>query len=212
MDVLVLESEAGAADPTIHELEEDGHSVFRCHDPGAAAFPCRALAGQGPCPLADAGIDVTVACRAKLDSRPSPLEDGVACALRARVPLIVAGDVTVHPYEEWADQVVQDGDIVDACRRVLAAPLRDHSRIATDALRRALQRRRRSAGDSQARVWRDGGRLRVLLEVIDELDDFSRGTVATDVAAALRAFDPTIPKIDIALRPREGTRETGAIR
>jgi hypothetical protein len=198
MDVLVLESETGAADPTIDELEEGGHRVFRCHDPGAAAFPCRALAGQGPCPLADAEVDVAVTFRAHSDTQPSPLEDGAACALRARVPLVVAGHATVSPYDEWADEVAEDGDVVNTCRRVLAAPLRDHSRVATDVLRRALQRRAGSVGQSEAHVRRDRRRLGVTLECTDDLEESLRGVVAADVAAALRAFDPVIPKIDIA--------------
>jgi hypothetical protein len=110
----------------------------------------------------------------------------------------VAGHATVSPYDEWADEVAEDGDVVNACRRVLAAPLRDHSRIATDVLRRALQRRAGAVGQSEADVRRDRRRLRVTLESTDDLDESVRGIVAADVAAALRAFDPVIPKIDIA--------------
>jgi hypothetical protein len=198
MDVLMLESDPGAADAVVQELEEGGHRVFRCHEPGAAVFPCRALAGEGPCPLADPGIDVAVTVRAHADPHPSPREDGVACALRARVPLVVAGNDILNPYDEWAADVVPDGDVVGACERVLAAPSGDHSEVATDALREALQRRTGSTGNADALVWRDHRRLRVSLEGAEGLDDSVRGIVAADVAAALRAFDPVIPKIDIA--------------
>ena len=198
MDVLVLENERSAADATIERLEESGHRVFRCHEPGAPAFPCRALAGDGPCPLANPGIDVAVTVRSHPDTRPSASEDGVACALRSRVPLVVAGNDIVSPYDEWAAEVVRDGDVVGACHRVLAAPSGDHSEIATDALRQALQRRAGSTRQADALVWRDRKRLRVVLEGVEGVDDSVRGIVAADVAAALRAFDPVIPKIDIS--------------
>ena len=198
MDVLMLESEAGAADTAIQQLEGGGHRVFRCHEPGAAVFPCRALAGEGPCPLADPGIDVAVTVRSHPDVQPSPTEDGVACALRARVPLVVAGNDILSPYDEWAAEVVRDHDVVGACKRVLAAPSGDHSEVATDALRAALERRAGSSRHADALVWRDRKRLRVRLEGAEGLEDSVRGIVAADVTAALRAFDPAIPKIDIA--------------
>jgi hypothetical protein len=104
MDVLMLETEPGAADSAIEELGDRGHHVFRGHEPGSPAFPCRALEGRGPCPLADPGIDVAVTVRDHPGTRPSLFEDGVACALRARVPLVVAGRATLNPYEDWAEE------------------------------------------------------------------------------------------------------------
>jgi len=197
MNVLLLETEAGAADAATEELTDRGHRVSRCHEPGRPAFPCRALEGQ-PCPLVDPGIDVAVTVRGHPGTRPSLREDGVACALRARVPLVVGGRVAFNPYEEWADEVVEDGDLVGACERVAAAPSRDHSEVARDSLREAVRLRAGSAGDADAVVWRDRSRLRVLLEGVDDLDRSVRGLAAADVAAALRRFDSQIPKIDIS--------------
>jgi hypothetical protein len=198
MNALVLESEPNAADATIELLTNAGHSVFRCHEPGKPEFPCRALAGEGPCPLSGPGVDVAVTVRTHPDTRPTVREDGVACALRAHVPLVVAGRDVLNPYEEWADEVVEDGNVVAACERVVSAPSRDHSEVARDALREAVRRRAGSAGDSDALVWRDHDRLRVRLEGLDDPDGSSWGLVAADVAAALRAFDAHIPKIDIS--------------
>ena len=198
MDVLVLESESRAADPTIVKLTSRGHRIFRCHEPAQPEFPCRALAGEGPCPLSDPGIDVAVTVRTHLDTCPAVREDGVACALRAHVPLVVSGRDMLNPYEEWADEVVEDGDVVAACDRVVCAPSRDHSEVACDALREAVRRRAGSAGDADALVWRDHDRLRVRLEGVDDLDRPSRGLAVAEVAAALRAFDAHIPKIDIS--------------
>ena len=198
MNALVLETAPNAADATVRELTKAGHRVFRCHEPGKPEFPCRALAGDGPCPLSDPGVDVAVTVRTHPDTRPTMREDGVACALRAHVPLVVAGRVMLNPYEEWADEVVENGDVVAACERVVSAPSRDHSEVARDALREAVRRRAGSAGDADAVVRRDGRRLRVQLDGMGQLDDSVRGMAAADVAAALRAFDAHIPKIDIS--------------
>jgi hypothetical protein len=43
MTVLVLESDTGAADSAIEQLEGEGHAVVRCHERNAVAFPCNAL-------------------------------------------------------------------------------------------------------------------------------------------------------------------------
>lgn len=198
MDVLVLETERHAADRAVEQLNNRGHQVWRCHEPGKPAFPCRALAGEGACPLADPGVDVAITVRAHPTVRPSPHEDGVACALRARVPLVVAGRVALNPYEEWADVVVEDGDSAGACERVVAAPSRAHTDVAQEALREAI-RRRGSVDGATALVWRDRNRLRVRLEGLDRLDPSARELVAADVAAVLRAFDTHAPVIDIAL-------------
>jgi hypothetical protein len=198
MNALVLETEPNAADAAIQQLTDAGHRVFRCHEPGKPEFPCRALAGEGPCPLSDPGVDVAVTVRAHPDTRPTLREDGVACALRARAPLVVAGRVMLNPYEKWADEVVEDGDVIGACERVVSAPSRDHSEVARDALREAVRRRSGSASAADAVVWRDSSRLRVRLEGVDRLDGSVRGIVAADVAGALRAFDAQIPKIDIS--------------
>jgi hypothetical protein len=196
--VLALEAEAGAADAAIEDLTARGHEVSRCHEPGRPSFPCRALEGRGACPLAEPGIDVAVTVRDHPGTLPSLGEDGVACALRARVPLVVAGRAARNPYEDWADAVVEDGDVVGACERVVAAPTRAHTHVAQLALRDALRRRAGSAGGAEAAVWRDHRRLRVRLDGVDHVDGSVRGLVAAEVATALRDFDSHAPGIDIS--------------
>jgi hypothetical protein len=196
--VLALETEPGAADAAIEELTARRHQVSRCHDPGRPSFPCRALEGRGPCPLADPGIDVAVTVRDHPGTLPSLGEDGVSCALRARVPLVVAGRVARNPYEDWADEVVEDGDMAGACERVVAAPTRAHTHVAQLALRDVLRRRAGSAAGAEAAVWRDRRRLRVRLSGVDHLDGSVRGLIAAEVATALRDFDSHAPGIDIS--------------
>jgi len=203
VDVLVLETEPNAADKVVDQLTDRGHRVSRCHSTERPAFPCRALEGQRPCPLADPGIDVAVTVRVNPGTLPSLGEDGVACALRARVPLVVAGRATVNPYEDWADDVVEDGDVAGACERVVTAPVRSHTHVAQLALRDALRRRAGSASGAEAAVWRDRCGLKVQLDGINDLDQSVRGLVAAEVAAALRDFDAHTPRIDISFGKRD---------
>jgi hypothetical protein len=195
--VLALETEPGAADAAIEKLTARGHQVSRCHEPGRPFFPCRALEGCEPCPLTEPGVDVAVTVRDHPGTLPSLGEDGVSCALRARVPLVVAGRVARNPYEDWADEVVEDRDAAGACERVVAAPTRAHTHVAQLALRDTLRRRAGSAAGAEAAVWRDHRRLRVQLDGIDHLDGSVRGLVAAEVAAALRDFDAHTSGIDI---------------
>ena len=44
LNVLVLESEQHAGRFARDELEQAGHTVLSCHENGAPAFPCNALA------------------------------------------------------------------------------------------------------------------------------------------------------------------------
>jgi hypothetical protein len=199
MNVLVLETDQNAADEVVEELTDRGHRVSRCHEQGRPVFPCRALDRNGRCPLADPGIDVAVTVRAHPGTRPSLREDGVACALRARVPLVVAGRDVINPYEEWADEVVEDGDPVGACERVASTPSRAHTEIARDALREALRRRAGSADGADVTAWRNRDRVRVQLEGLDDVDGSVRGLAVAEVAAALREFDSQTPRIDISL-------------
>src|SRR5205807_4199387 len=63
LKVLVLESDQGAADVAREELTAAGHVVLRCHEPGAPAFPCNALAKDQRCPLDAADVDVALDVR-----------------------------------------------------------------------------------------------------------------------------------------------------
>ena len=56
LNIMVLESDRGAADEAARDLTEAGHVVLRCHEPGEPAFPCRGIARPVRVPAA-------VACR-----------------------------------------------------------------------------------------------------------------------------------------------------
>ena len=119
MDVLVLESDPGAAELAVALLTAAGHRVSRCHEPGARAFPCVAL-DSGRCPLEADSIDVVLTVRGHANPRPSALEDGVVCALRHHTPVVVAGSTVFNPYEQFGASVAGP-DVVDACEEAAQA-------------------------------------------------------------------------------------------
>ncbi len=144
LNVMVLESDHGAADAAVRELTDAGHVVLRCHDPDAPAFPCRGLHDKSECPLESHVVDVALTVRSGHRSQPTAHEDGVRCALMHRVPLVVSGESVPDPYEAYEVRALdRGGDVVRACEEVAESELPQHSRIATDALpRRPLARRR----------------------------------------------------------------------
>ena len=116
LSCLVVGTDDWAIEQGARSLELGGTVVHRCHEPGEPVFPCRALQPGGQCPL-DSGVDVVVSMRARPDAAPLPGEIGVVCGLHAGIPLVVAGLASDHPFEPWADAVVErGGDLTDACR------------------------------------------------------------------------------------------------
>lgn len=123
LDVLVIESHQGAAAPASDDLAAAGHRVHRCRDDRSHGFPCRGVVDPDACPLA-AQTDVALVVRWRIDPRPTELEQGVTCALRARVPLVEAGPAALDPYAPYLAGRV-DGDVVAMCE---AASTASHAR------------------------------------------------------------------------------------
>jgi hypothetical protein len=194
MRVLVNESEGGAADRAVELLESQGHQVLRCHEQGDAPFPCAGLRPDHVCPLRDPGIDVAVTVRSYPRSRPALLEDGIACALRARVPVVVAGQTSLNPYEGFGVEVVEGPHVVGAVERLAIAPSPAHSQVATEALLNAL---RREPGDALAVAYRRRSGLRVELEAVPDIERSAVKAAVPKVIAALREYDGDAPRIDV---------------
>src|SRR5688500_13217404 len=135
--VLLTETDKGACDPVAQRLEAAGHEVLRCHEPGAPAFPCVGLADESGCPL-EGSVDVVVAVRARPHPKPTPLEDGVTCALRSHVPLVVSGNDGLNPFEEWTRIAADQDDTVEAAEWAAHAPLIGPTRTATSEAQRMV--------------------------------------------------------------------------
>jgi len=202
MRVLVLEAEPGAADRAAAALEAASHTVDRCHDAGATGFPCRAVDGTGPCPLETQPVAVALTVRPS-GSSVGAIEDGVACAIRANVPLVVAGETDDNPYAQWTAAIApgaHDEDVVAACERAAAAPLPRHTRAASERLRRVLRHRDVDGAESaRALVTRHEGRLRIQILLPDGVPPDVVRAAGMYVLAEVHALDPTARGADVSL-------------
>ena len=196
MDVLVLESDPGAAELAVALLNAAGHQVKRCHEPGARAFPCVAL-GSGRCPLEADSIDVVLTVRGHANPRPSALEDGVVCALRHHTPVVVAGSTVFNPYEQLGASLAGP-DVVDACEEAAQGRQRAHENVVRRVLRDTLQRAGLPITGVDARVHRSGAGLRVGLVFPSMTPKPTRDVAAVCVVGAVREFDRDAPRIDIS--------------
>jgi hypothetical protein len=197
LNVLVLESDPGAATVARQELRGAGHTLHYCHDPGQASFPCNALREGRGCPFEGEPIDVALDVRRRVRSAPTTREDGVACAIRQHVPLVVAGPTVFSPYAEYTTEMHEDAfDVVAACERAAAAPLPRHTAVARGALDATLERRSLPTG-AQVTVYRHNGSLHVSVGAASDIDHATRNMIAVRIAAALRAIDRYARGIDV---------------
>ncbi len=193
MRVLVIESDGHAADEVVDQLQAEGHQVSRCHEKGLPVFPCNALFDGGECPLeAPGSVDVVVDHRAHAYPRPTPSEDGVACALRHHVPLVASGVSALSPYEAWVTSYVgSDNDVVAACERAAATRLGRLERPAQDQLDRIVEH-------GEVEVHRTANQLKATAVIPPDAGEIE-GAVAVKIAAALRRAAPTASQIDVAV-------------
>jgi hypothetical protein len=199
LNVLVVESERGAAAGAIQELEGAGHSIHRCHEIGDDVFPCNALAEARDCPFDAAPIDVAVTVRAVPRSQPTVLEDGIVCAMKRHVPVVVTGRTALHPYEGWATETAPLNDVVAAVERAAGTEMPAHQAVARAALDLALSQRGVDPSCASVRVERHLRGLRVVLALPSSLSASDHDMIAVRVMGALRAADTTAAFIDVGL-------------
>ena len=210
MRVLVVESDRHAAGGAIADLRAAGHHVMRCHEEDLPAFPCNALCDQGQCPLEDdAGIDVVVDYRTRPYPRPTPFEDGVSCALRHHVPLVVAGTSALNPFARWTTAVAKSSEnIVAACEQAMRVPLERLAAPARAEVRRRLRLQPGAAEVTDVVVRRShGGQLDAVVHLADEADEID-DELAVAVAGVLRAEDRFASRVNVAVErvPRRELR------
>ena len=168
LNVLLLESHHGEGTRSAHALEHAGHRVHRCHDRRRPDFPCVGLSG-GDCPL-DGPIDVALAVRQRATPRPTPLEDGVTCALRAGIPLVVDGRALLDPFADLAATHVEvEGDVVGTCERTVAEALDPLAGAVHDTFAPLLASRGLAADSLDVRLEPGDGVLTVHLRGGDDV-------------------------------------------
>lgn len=195
-----MSSDDGVYETTRELLEKGGCDVARCKETPASTFVCHGFVGR--CPIDDGVAAAVVTGSDSGDGRP---EDGASCAIRRRVPLVVAGKLGDHPYGQWAAAEVRDPQrhLLTAIREVTEGASPTHSDV---ALRAATSMASRwSAGDINFTVAvhrADDGRLSAHVETSRELAPDLQHSLADTVRGRLRVYDAEAPSIDVSVRTR----------
>jgi hypothetical protein len=196
MQVLMPETASPQARLVAAELEAAGHEIWRCHDDPVGS-PCRAIRGA-PCPLDVAAIEVAVTARSSPTADVLPTEDGILCATRRRLPVVVAGATRGHPFRAAATVEAGTAGTADVVAAVATGVAPEHTAVATEALRRHLPAEHAGAARAVVRR-RAGGGLRVTVSATPAVPRSALLGAATRVAAALRTFDPWSPSLDVSI-------------
>lgn len=193
LDVLIIQSHPHAADDAETALVAAGHRVHSCYEPGNEGFPCKGLLDPGGCPL-DRGMDVALLVRARVSPRPSSLENGAVCAVRAGIPLAERGSAVLDPFEPWISlRLDRHEDVVEGCESAVELahdPMRQE--ILTN-LAAVLERAGRPVDALTCSIERAGSRLLVKLggpEVDRRTQQALALSVLSTVQAARRVADP----------------------
>jgi hypothetical protein len=197
LNVLVLESNRGAADVACHDLAASGHNILTCHEPDEPAFPCNALIEGRGCPLDTDVIDVALLVRGHHAASPRVREDGARCALVRRIPLVVTGRVLLNPFDAFAAEVTQSADVVDVCERAARASSRRHVDAAEKVLRDVLDRRSLHDVYPRVQVLRRHGCLLIRVAGAGDLDHTTKNLASARMIGAVRAVDRYARGIDV---------------
>lgn len=199
LHVLVVESERGGAEVAADDLEEAGHHVHRCRPEEADAFPCAAVDDAGACPFEGQPIDVAITLRPRPRSQVAAREDGVTCAIRRHVPLVVAGKTALNPFEEYATEIVGDEDVVAAVERAAESEPARLAKAAREALTSVLDVRDLPPEAGTVSIKRRDGGLDVLISLPDDIDKKARAMASVRVAGAIRQVDPSAAHVDVSV-------------
>jgi hypothetical protein len=197
--VLVLEDEPGSASAVAAALRQSGHTVDRCHEEGLPAFPCNGIL-DGSCPIDRRETDVAVVVRRHVNPQALPSEDGVACAIRHAVPVVLVGPDALNPSEDWLTAAVDadgDDDVVKAVEEAAAAAMDRHRLAALRTVHQFIDGTEIEPADCDVTVTRAGEGLRVLVSVPGGRDADPTLAMSARVAGAVRAVDPVTPRIDV---------------
>jgi hypothetical protein len=198
LNVMVLESERGAADEAVRELTGAGHVVLRCHDSAAPVFPCRGIVDESTCPLRSHVVDMALIVRSRVRSEPTSAEDGAKCALMTHVPLVVAGPSGLDPYQGLETRVLdRTFGVVATCEEAAAAEFAVHTRRAEAVIADMLGVGRASV--SAVSVTRRAGGLLVRVAGLERRTARERQAAVVRVTAALRGLDRGTRAIDVVL-------------
>lgn len=199
LDVLVLENGPGSAREAVAALEAAGHRVHRCHEPGEAPFPCKAVLDPAACPL-HGPIDVALLVRHHVHPQPSPLEDGISCAIRAGVPVVEEGPGILDPYEPYITMRLDSSSrrsVAEVCEEAVQVAQRP---LSDDILRRCsllFTSAGIDAGAVRCHMETRGSRLIVHLDVPGQVSNGIREALAVRALDAVRATRRTYGAVNV---------------
>lgn len=190
LDVLVVESHPGVGQAASEALTAAGHTVHRCHEAGTPAFPCKGLTDAEECPVGP-NLDVALLVRRRVTPRPTELEGGASCVIRAGVPLVEYGPDVLDPFERWiAGRAENDDDVVSSVESAAAEALRAVARAVEQHLTKLLQNEGIDPGAIHCSIERRHPRLVVRLRSDVVVDERVRHAIGVRALDAIRANMP----------------------
>ena len=199
MKVVLAGSAGPVDDPVIAALREGGAEITSCHHPDDGTM-CTMVAGHA-CPM-DAHAEVAVVPLLAAGAAPHQA-DGVGCAVRSSVPVVVVGRGAPGPFGAIA-AAVADGpdDVVAVCRTAIDGATMAHTRVAQDALDArtdSLGIDPEAASALVASVRRNETGLRLEIRTNGKLEPRTGERLGLQVLAAVRAFDPRAKGVSLAV-------------
>jgi hypothetical protein len=196
VQILMTEAASESARAAALRLEAEGHTILTCGDGAHIELNCAALRGE-QCPLAR--FEVDVALHLERSGPPTLADEGVLCALRHFVPLVVVSrdpSALAGPFDSSATAICELDDLEEALAAATTASLVRHGAAAEQAANRVLESAGREA-TWRADVRRTGRRLRVELvsDAPVERELCERSSVLA--AGAVRQLDGVTPTLDI---------------
>jgi hypothetical protein len=197
LDVMIIESHRDAAASAVAALEAAGHHVHRCHDDDSHGFPCRGVIDPAGCPLAR-HVDVALLVRLRVAPRPTALEQGATCAIRANVPVVEDGPAALDPYQPWLAARV-DGDVVAACEAATDAALGELRREILRLAAPTLVAARLPATQALCRIEPETTRLRVHFDLPVAVAPAVKQALAVRVLDAVRRAGRTYGPVEVSV-------------
>lgn len=197
LDVLLVQSNRGAADEAVAALAAAGHRVHQCYEDDDRGFPCRGVLASSACPL-DRPIDVVLSVRRRLNPWPTGLEGGVVCAIRAGLPVVEQTADETGPFTPWVThRITPKDDVVDAC--VQAAAMVEQGLAADIRLRIARVLEATEVDPSTVTCWTEGDDtgLDVHVGVSGPLPHGVSEAVAVRALDAIRSSSRTYGRVDV---------------
>jgi len=187
METLVL-GHPGAERARVESLIAGaGHAVSACRD---GSWACTGMTGE--CPIDALAVDVAIAVVEPGDRFDT---QGVACAFRARIPIVTVGAPLGDPVLRYSSANVPEAD--GSLLTAIEASATDASGHRA-AIERALAEHLRPDESVGVDVVRSARRLDV--QLTGDVDEIRAASIADVARHAARVHDPTASVIDVSLQ------------